>query len=492
MNVFLYWSWGMNSPAVRKLLEHFNASLCAYIHELEDDHIDAASVKALPVYQFAPLDFYCENESEMLPLDAKVLEGMRPYTMTAMDIINRWRRGITTDHSYANLRKIYMIFLRYWNNLLLTNKVGFVYIQGLPHTHQLYFLYALCKIHDIPVVMQNLLPSIDATLLRSIFVINIEDQGAIFSNKIREIQKLSADNPDEITLCPEFTAYFENYSRNAEEVKRVVLYEEKNTVKEKASKYFDRIKVYLSSKRYKILIRKALYFIWVKQKNRKLLSYIERKEINPDLSAKYFFFPLHFQPESTTLPQGGVFVDQLEVIRVVAASLPEGYKLYVKEHPSYWMYTHWESMEEARSRGYYDDITAIENVKLISHDFSSMELIDRCAGVVTVTGTAGFEAIFRSKPVLLFGSQAYSEFPGVFKIRFGEDCVKAVNQIINGEYSISCRDLRIALKAIEPFVNFVTLADTAFGGRGSVSNEDKIMLVDSMLQFTKAFYDLRI
>jgi hypothetical protein len=494
MNVLLYLGCGMNSPAIKRLLEKMDVSLCAYFYEERSDQLDSSDVKTLPLYAFESLDFFCKNESEMLPLDAKVLEGMRPYAMTALDIINRWKKSITIKDSYVSLRDIYMIYLRYWNNFLLTNKINFVYFQGMPHIPHTYFIYALCKIHNIPILMQNYMPFIGVSNVNHILMVSVEEQNSFFSNRFRELRKLYAGTQEEIPLCPELAGYFENYSQKPQEVKAVIIFKEKNTVTETLRQYINRARIYIASKRYRLLVRKAIYFLGIKHRDKRLMAYIETKEKEPELSSAFLFFPLQMQPECTTLPCGGVFADQLEAVRLIAASLPDGFLLYVKEHPVYWRRSWHEGLEESRNRRFYDNITALENVRLIRHDYSSLELIDKCTAVVTITGTAGFEAIFRGKPVLLFGPQFYSEFPGVFRIRQFDDCKRAVNQIVNGDVQISSRDLRIALKSVEPFVITMPIIDKGFVDSGGerLTEDHKLLLIDAVIRFAKDHYNFTV
>jgi capsule polysaccharide modification protein KpsS len=182
---------------------------------------------------------------------------------------------------------------------------------------------------------------------------------------------------------------------------------------------------------------------------------------------------------------------------LISTSLPNGVYLYVKEHPSYWFRDWHEGMGESRNRKYYDDIVALRNVKLIRHDYNSLEIVDHCSALVTITGTAGFEALFRGKPVMLFGEQVYSEFPGVFRVRTTEDCELAVKQIINGNVHIADRDLRIALKAIEPYVVSRSFFGTADIDKNSEFANEKdnstvFSLVDAVLRCAKDCYGVQI
>ncbi len=131
---------------------------------------------------------------------------------------------------------------------------------------------------------------------------------------------------------------------------------------------------------------------------------------------KYVYFPLHLQPELTTSSVGGVFADQLLAIEALSAWLPPNYFVYLKENP--------KQTEKQRGPLFYKRLKALKNVRLLSRNQNSVELIQNSVAVATITGTAGWEALFHKKPVIIFGAAWYREFSGVFnfnpKLKFDE------------------------------------------------------------------------
>lgn len=121
--------------------------------------------------------------------------------------------------------------------------------------------------------------------------------------------------------------------------------------------------------------------------------------------ASYIYFPLHLQPELTTSAVGGIYADQLLALEALSARMPEGHIIYVKENP--------KQTEKQRGPLFYKRLRALKNVRVVPLRESSVELIRGCLAVATITGTAGWEALFHGKPVLVFGSAWYREFPGV-------------------------------------------------------------------------------
>lgn len=124
---------------------------------------------------------------------------------------------------------------------------------------------------------------------------------------------------------------------------------------------------------------------------------------SPNKEERYAAFFLHFQPERTTLPESYGFGQQLGAIVALAATLPAGMRLYVKEHPS--MYTadcHWFE----RRPFWYRRLAQVPNVILLPLDTDPYALIDGSECVATVAGTIGGEALIRGKAVVAFGRGA--------------------------------------------------------------------------------------
>jgi hypothetical protein len=120
----------------------------------------------------------------------------------------------------------------------------------------------------------------------------------------------------------------------------------------------------------------------------------------PDYSAKYVYIPLHFQPERTTSPEGGVYHDQLKFVKDIATQAPRNVKLYVKEHPAQFKnYRGWMG----RSLDFYERLQEINAVELISLGANQYKLIDNAVAVASVAGTAVIESIIRGTPATIGG-----------------------------------------------------------------------------------------
>lgn len=113
----------------------------------------------------------------------------------------------------------------------------------------------------------------------------------------------------------------------------------------------------------------------------------------------YYIYPIHYQPEASTAVGSPYYCDQLSVIRNLAFSMPAGTLLYVKEHVSNIGFP---------SVSFYRALTGLPNVVLVSPQADMKSLIRHSKGVITLTGTAGFEALLLGRPAYYFGSVFYT------------------------------------------------------------------------------------
>lgn len=133
-----------------------------------------------------------------------------------------------------------------------------------------------------------------------------------------------------------------------------------------------------------------------------------RKYYKPaDYTKKYVYYPLHFQPEATTLVCAAKYENQIFFIDSLAKSLPADTILYVKEH---------YALLGNREIKFYEDLKKFPNVILIDPWESSRKLIENSEAVATLTGTAGYEAMLLRKPVFLGGKALFEGAPGIIRV----------------------------------------------------------------------------
>jgi len=115
----------------------------------------------------------------------------------------------------------------------------------------------------------------------------------------------------------------------------------------------------------------------------------------------------------------------------MASSVPDDWVIYVKENVLQWSKKNIRS-DIYRFNGFYKRMAGMKNVRFVSPETSTFDLIHNCRAVATVTGTAGWEAVLREKPVLMFGYRWYQYCDGILKIDGVDSCRKAVQKILGG------------------------------------------------------------
>jgi hypothetical protein len=127
------------------------------------------------------------------------------------------------------------------------------------------------------------------------------------------------------------------------------------------------------------------------------------KLLEPTLpNEKFVFFPLHIVPELSLLLYAPFHINQETIAQNIAQSLPWDTCLYVKEHPQGIGY---------KTMSFYKGVKRTPNVRFIYPHLSSRTLAAASQGVVTITGTAGLEAMLLGKPVITLGDVFYNFVP---------------------------------------------------------------------------------
>ena len=182
-------------------------------------------------------------------------------------------------------------------------------------------------------------------------------------------------------------------------------------------------------------------------------------------SQKYLLFPLHLNPEYSTLVQGGLLQDQLVIIELLAKSIPSDWIVYVKEHPA-------TIMAKLRPRNFYKKINDIPNVEIAPIDSDVHTIISNSEMVVILTGTSGWEAILRGIPVI-----AFSDYINVFDALGLSAKVSDLNKLPE---LISTEVLRIKLISDKERANRVKLFLTAMLNNSFWVTYPKVLFYDAI------------
>jgi capsule polysaccharide modification protein KpsS len=152
------------------------------------------------------------------------------------------------------------------------------------------------------------------------------------------------------------------------------------------------------------------------------------KEIDT-IKTSFIYFPLHLDPEQSTLMGAPYYTDQLNVIINISRSLPVEYSLVVKEHPA-------QVLNSWRDVSYYKTLMNLPNVKLLHPSVSNDEILKRCSLVITIAGTLGLEAAFYGKPSITFTDVIYSGLPSVYRLQSLEELPQSIRNSLKNSSDI--------------------------------------------------------
>ncbi|WP_276499330.1 hypothetical protein [Pontibacter litorisediminis] len=155
---------------------------------------------------------------------------------------------------------------------------------------------------------------------------------------------------------------------------------------------------YLGNVSYESKVVKGIKNFWTKK------PFFERQSL---IDKPFFFYPLHVDPEASTMVISAHQTNQLAVLEAIAKSKPINHIVIVKEHVT---------MIGRRPDGFYEKINSFPGVYMVNPTEPAPQFIQRAKAVITLTGTAGFEAILLGKPAIFLGNFIYKFLGEGFKL----------------------------------------------------------------------------
>lgn len=210
-------------------------------------------------------------------------------------------------------------------------------------------------------------------------------------------------------------------------------------------------------------------------------NYIE-KELTKDVdfTKKFIYYPLHIEQERSTLIATPFYTSEVDIIRNIAKSIPIDHMLYVKEHPSQ-ITRHW------RERKFYQEIKKIPNVNIIHPHVPIADLMKKCSLVITLSGTAAYEAAFYQKPSIIYADLDYAILPSVERLKSIEELPKLIRQCLGKKMNSKELDEFVTFKEDNTFEfygnEFIELVGKKFFHGNRLA--DVIITDDKMIEFLK-------
>ncbi|MBM3231732.1 hypothetical protein FJZ28_05440 [Candidatus Peregrinibacteria bacterium] len=412
--------------------------------DISDDRLSGLSPEQQEWFSSSKVrngDYGNVDWSTISPLDEEIIGKMRECEAIFMDMVTRleWKRSI----SYDQRRLWYLRHLRFWSHYLHHRRINLYVSAWIPHEIPDIVIYYLCKLHKIPVLYFHTTTVRDVSFAEYDITQPAPAVPARYEALLKEYSHVR--DPAEVPLGEAFDKRFLALTTPAGQKPPIESYK-RFTYWGKVRKMF--FEQPFSFARFLIAyctpcgLRRALGAFERWKVIRVTNAYYAAHAAEHDLAVPFVYLPLHYQPEASTVPMGGAYADQILVAALLNAYLPEGVLIYIKEHPRAggWL---------TRSPAYYEQLLKMEKVRLVARGVDTFLLREHCKAVATVTGSAGFEALFRGKPVLLFGFRFYQYARGVFQIRTSEDCKKAIREIFDHKVVPSLVESRVFLKAME-------------------------------------------
>lgn len=430
--------------ALSELLEEYPIDLVGiierdnYLGELTDVFIKGSHLRRE--------NYFHTHPHYTLPSE-DIIENMRnceAQVLKMMDRCKRYPKNKSTQYSYR--KKKYLAQLTVAYNILQDHGFNHIIYSNIPHEPFEYTLHCLCKVMGIRTSFFWQLP-LKGYFLHSESIEEIYTPFTVTQGDLTTKASTSLPAP----LQKEIESRLEN---------QAPWY-----MKKTPEPILKKIKKGLKQLR----IRKIKPSIPGWQAYRKI------KTISPPTDQKFVYFGLHLQPEATTSPMGGVWVDQFYAIIMLARGIPDDMIVLVKENPKQKYFRRYPE--------FYNILRNEPKVEFVSKEENTFQLIEQAVAVSTITGTLGWEGLFKKKPVFLFGQSFYESLPGIIKINEQKDVSEGIQQILSNKFTDCHLDqlktllLHIHNTAYHGIMDYDYFADTSI-----TPNENNQLL-------KKAFYN---
>lgn len=375
------------------------------------DGIDSISVgwaknnknkQAININDLIRPEFISEVISELRPTNFDVANLLtdsqaRCLIMDTVDRIFLEPRSLGYIKYYIQLLDVF------WSQCINFNNVRAVVFESTPHMPWDLALFFVAKYFDVSVfivrrtifdnccIITDDFRSGNARFYRNNPAIPSCNDFSNLSSDKTQILKRSNDKNKSSLASISLSGYLES-------LKRIIRYTINIKIKQKKIDYF------LIG--YCDLVR--LIFLRRSNRQKSIRSYIQN--CSPvDYGLEYIYFALHFRPERSTVPEGGLFSNQLDAIKLLSAIAPAGYLIYVKEHPRQLgdLTPDLRRTHQAEFR-LYEEIVKLHNVRLVPLEVSSEDLIAHCRLTATITGSVAWQGLEIGKPAVVFGNTWHS------------------------------------------------------------------------------------
>lgn len=412
------------------------------------------------------------------PLDEKLLRSISYEQNIAIKMMDRLDLD-RYSFSFSDRQSFFYYLLKRWLVILEYNQINLIISPSIPHRVFDYVLYVAAKLKNIEFLMFQMTPFKDSSFI----IDNVDFSPTYLKEYIKKsnsVNPLRLDIKERIELVTmNYDIAKPSYMRKQEEalkdneIKKQVLKLIKNPLElfRNNSTYHVLKNKMPYDKKYKkisLLMKRFVNKLFLKRLSRRYQTLVTQK-----YNKKYIFVALHYQPEETSVPTGGLYGDQELIIHLLDSFLEKDIDIIIKEHKTQFH----PKYEGATGRGsnFYEKVLNISSrVKFVSVDLAPFKLLDNAIATVTISGTIGWESVIRGTPTLIFGRAWYEDMPGVYKIKTIDDLKDNWANIIKNKNGIKKSDVLEYHKHLQFF-----LVDAphykAFVGKSKRSDEENII-----------------
>src|SRR3989344_7119914 len=362
------------------------------------------------------------------PAKALAKEPIAPASTQLIDSMSTWEGHILTmmnkryNKAPVDERKhAYFTMLSYWKYVLERYRPDCIVNGNVPHSIYSNVVYEMARKSGIKTFCLE-----DTWIGTHTLVYRDFWSG---SDELRdEIKKLEGRSISEHELCEQLREYWRVQTTQGRLEPEYMAHQKK--LLKGAGRMVHRFRVALRALRSGTLPRFTTDYV-VRLFKRDLADEYAEVVQKPDWNVPFVYFPLNHQPERTSSPQAGLYADLLLTAETLAAALPRGWEIWVKEHPTQWMLRS-TRFSSVRYPGYYHRLANIPNVRVVPINTDTFTLTEKASAVAVTTGTAGWEALLRGKRPLVFGIPWWRDCHGAYRVDSVESCKRSLEGIQNG------------------------------------------------------------
>ena len=297
-------------------------------------------------------------------------------------------------------------------------------IMVRPYFHHDTIFFQLCKAKNIKIL------ELDTTRFPGKSVISFSETKKKYkefevSNKIRnfdELKKFRKTNA--ASRDTDFTSTKKNFLSAG-----IEYFLTTSETKNRNYKYFGRSKL-------KVFFN-YIFNIFRDKNREKFLEKNFLKDYTED--RKFILFTLSVDAESALLLDAPYYINQIEVVKNIAKSLPSNLVLLVKEHPAAGLRS-WRSIE------IYKELISIPNVVAIHHSANTEKLIKKSSLVISICSSSSLDALFFEKPTMIFADTDFSMIEDIHRLKEIEKLPECINE---------CLRKKVDSKNIEKYIQFI-------------------------------------